>query len=68
MAGTHDVVIESYGRPEAVLMSYERYQRLTRTGRTPMDLIEDPDAAEIEFEIPTFGDVPKLRDRWSGDG
>lgn len=62
LAGALDVIIESHGRPEAVLMSYERYQRLTRSGRTPMEVIADPEAADIDFEIPTFGDAPTPAD------
>ena len=44
------VVITDRGRPAHVLMSYERFQQLTGTQASIVELLAAPDAAAIEFE------------------
>lgn len=46
------VVVTDRDHPAHVLMTYAEYRRLTAQGATPMDLIGDPEAAEIDFELP----------------
>jgi hypothetical protein len=62
LAEDHDVIVESHGRPTVVLLSYERYRRLTGSDLTPLDLIADEDVAEIDFEIPRWGERPTPAD------
>lgn len=54
LAQDDDVIIESHGKPTAVLVSWERYRRLVGSERTPLDVIADPEAAEVEFDLPRF--------------
>lgn len=56
LAEDHDVIVESHGRPTVVLLSYERYRRLTGSDLTPLDLIADDAVADIDFEIPRWPD------------
>lgn len=55
-AREHDVIVETHGKPTVVIVSYERYQRLTRSARTPLEVIADPDAAAVDFTLPYFAE------------
>jgi prevent-host-death family protein len=50
------VFITDRGRPAHVLLSIKEYQEITSKGRSIVDLLAMPDAAEIEFEPPRLGD------------
>lgn len=43
------VFITDRGRPAHVLLSIETYQRLTGRQQNILDLLDDPEAADIEF-------------------
>ena len=43
------VFITDRGRPAHVLLSIEAYQRLTGRQQSILDLLADPEAADIEF-------------------
>ena len=43
------VFITDRGRPAHVLLSIEAYQRLTGRQASILDLLADPEAAEVEF-------------------
>ncbi len=44
------VFITDRGRPAHVLLSIEAYRRLTGPQESILDLLADPEAAEIEFQ------------------
>lgn len=46
------VFITNRGRPSHVLLTAEEYERITGGQKSIADLLEMPDAAEIEFEPP----------------
>jgi prevent-host-death family protein len=50
------VIITDRGRPAYVLMRHEAYRRLTRGGRTILELLSDPDSEEVAFDPPRLGD------------
>ena len=50
------VFITDRGRPAHVLLSIKEYEEITSKGRSIVDLLAMPDAAEIEFEPPRLGD------------
>jgi len=59
------VFITDRGRPAHVLLSIKEYQQITNKGKSILDLLAMPEAAEIEFEYPRMGDeFPKPVD-WS---
>ena len=62
LAQSHDVIIDSHGRPTAVLIAYERYRRLTATFLTPGEAIAHPGAAEIDIDFPAVPDMPRPAD------
>lgn len=62
LADEHDVVIEAHGHPTAVIMSFERYCRLTQSNRTPLQAIAESTVADIDFDIPRFGEEPTPAD------
>jgi PHD/YefM family antitoxin component YafN of YafNO toxin-antitoxin module len=52
---TEAVILERYGKPQAVIISYERYDELM----TALEDIEDLEAiAEIEADIEKNGTIP----------
>jgi antitoxin Phd len=52
---TEAVILERYGKPQAVIISYERYDELM----TALEDIEDLEAiAEIEADIKKNGTIP----------
>jgi prevent-host-death family protein len=46
------VIITDRGRPSHVLLSVEDYQKLTEGQKSIVELLEMPQAAEVEFEPP----------------
>ena len=50
------VFITDRGRPAHVLLSIEEYQKIKGKGKSILDLLAMPEAAEIEFEPPRLGD------------
>ena len=59
------VFITDRGHPSHVLLSIKEYQEITSKGKSIVDLLAMPEAAEIEFEPPRLGDeFPQLAD-WS---
>ena len=46
------VIITDRGRPAHVLLTFDTYQRLTRTAPSIIDALADPEAAAIEFVPP----------------
>ncbi len=53
------VYITDRGEPKHVLLSYAEYLRLTGTKPSIVDLLWDPEAAEIEFDIPISRELPR---------
>ena len=53
------VVITDRGRPSHVLLSFDEYQKLSRTGPSIADLLAMPGAADIEFDPPKMNLVLK---------
>jgi prevent-host-death family protein len=54
--GSGPVFITDRGRPAHVLLSIKEYQEITSKGKSILDLLTMPEAAEIEFEPPRMGD------------
>ena len=54
-AAAGPVFITDRGRPAHVLLSIERYQALTGTAASIVDLLAMPEAANIDFEAPRAG-------------
>ena len=50
------VFITDRGRPAHVLLSIEEYQKIKGNGKSIVELLAMPEAAEIEFEPPRMGD------------
>ena len=50
------VFITDRGRPAHVLLSIEEYQKIKGKGKSILDLLAMPEAAEIEFDPPRMGD------------
>jgi prevent-host-death family protein len=46
------VIITDRGRPAHVLLSYDEYRRLSRSGRTLDDMLSTPEAGDIELPLP----------------
>ncbi|QIL82775.1 type II toxin-antitoxin system Phd/YefM family antitoxin [Diaphorobacter sp. HDW4A] len=53
------VFITDRGAPAHVLMSIEKYNRLVGTGRSIVDMLAMPEAADIEFEITRSKELPR---------
>lgn len=57
------VFITDRGRPSHVLLTAEEYDRITTGQKSIADLLEMPEAAEIEFDPPRLiGDLHKKTD------
>jgi prevent-host-death family protein len=56
------VFITDRGRPAHVLLSIEEYQRITSHGKSIIDLLAMPEAAEIEVEFPRLDGLFKPAD------
>jgi prevent-host-death family protein len=50
------VFITDRGRPAHVLLSIGEYQRITNKGKSIVEMLAMPEAAEIDFEFPRMGD------------
>ena len=61
-AAAGPVFITDRGQPAHVLLSIEEYRRLTGGGRKIAQMLAMPGVAEIEFEVPTSGDVARPAD------
>jgi prevent-host-death family protein len=59
------VFITDRGRPAHVLLSIKEYQKITNKGKSIIELLAMPEAAEIEFEPPRMGDEFPLPADWS---
>jgi prevent-host-death family protein len=59
------VFITDRGHPAHVLLSIEEYQEMTSKGKSIIDLLAMPEAAEIEFEPPRLGDEFPKPAEWS---
>jgi prevent-host-death family protein len=59
------VFITDRGRPAHVLLSIKEYQEITSKGKSIVDLLAMPEAAEIEFEPPRLGDEFPAPADWS---
>lgn len=53
------VFITDRGRPAHVLLSIEAYRRLTGQRESIIDLLADPEAAEVSFEPGRLRDLTK---------
>ena len=53
------VYITDRGAPAHVLMSIEKYNHLMSNGRSILDMLAMPEAADIEFEITRRKDLPR---------
>lgn len=53
------VVITDRGRPSHVLLTIEAYQALTAPKRSIVDMLGMEDGADIEFEPPRMGFIPR---------
>lgn len=56
------VFITDRGRPAHVLMSFELYQRITRSHQKIADLLAMPGIADSDLEIPRSRDVARPAD------
>ncbi|WP_420960027.1 type II toxin-antitoxin system Phd/YefM family antitoxin [Brucella sp. IR073] len=56
------VFITDRGKPSHVLLSIEEYQELTKQRRSIVDALAMPGLADIELDIPRFGDLPRPAD------
>lgn len=56
------VFITDRGRPAHVLMSIEHYRSLGASEKKIADLLAMPEAAEAEFEVPSFGELARAAD------
>jgi prevent-host-death family protein len=58
------VIITDRGEPAYVLLRHDAYRRLTREGPSILDLLNQPESADIEFDPPRLGSgifrVPNL--------
>ncbi len=53
------VYITDRGAPAHVLMSIDKYHQLTGKGRSIVDMLAMPEAADIEFEIERSKELPR---------
>ena len=59
LVGTDVVVVTNRGRPELVILPYERYRALAAAlPATALEALGSEDAGDIELEIPRFADHP----------
>jgi prevent-host-death family protein len=56
------VFITDRGKPAHVLLSIEAYRRLTGQRESIVDLLADPEAADVSFEPGRLGDLTRLAD------
>jgi len=56
------VFITDRGKPAHVLLSFEEYQRISGGRQKIADLLAMPGIADIELEIPRFGDLAQTAD------
>ncbi|WP_338118639.1 type II toxin-antitoxin system Phd/YefM family antitoxin [Paracoccus liaowanqingii] len=56
------VFITDRGKPAHVLLSIEAYRRLTGQRESIVDLLADPEAAEVSFEPGRLSDLTKSVD------
>jgi PHD/YefM family antitoxin component YafN of YafNO toxin-antitoxin module len=50
------VIITDRGRPAYVLLSIDRYRQLAnKSGKSMVDLLSQPEGADIEFDPPRLG-------------
>jgi prevent-host-death family protein len=49
------VILTVRGKPTYVLLRYDAYRRLTQTGPSILDLLNQPEGADIEFDPPRLG-------------
>ena len=58
------VIITDRGEPAYVLLRHDAYRRLTQAGPSILDLLDQPEGADIEFDPPRLGSgifrVPNL--------
>ncbi|OUO94088.1 type II toxin-antitoxin system Phd/YefM family antitoxin [Cloacibacillus sp. An23] len=66
-ANNGPVFITDRGKPSHVLLSFEEYQRLTRSGRSIAEALAMPGVEDVEFEPPKASitaaevDLPDVR-------
>jgi hypothetical protein len=53
------VFIGEQGQPSHVLMSIGDYQRISAAGKSVIELLYMPEAAELELEFPSVPDLPR---------
>jgi prevent-host-death family protein len=56
------VFITDRGKPAHVLLSFEEYQRIAGGRQKIADLLAMPGIADVELEIPRFGDLAQAAD------
>lgn len=56
------VVITRHGKPAYVLLSYEEYRALTRSKRTIVEALSEPDLSDIEIDFPVDNALPRPAD------
>jgi prevent-host-death family protein len=49
------VIITDRGEPAYVLLRHDAYRRLTQGGPSILDLLDQPEGADIEFDPPRLG-------------
>jgi Antitoxin Phd_YefM, type II toxin-antitoxin system len=56
------VVIRDRGTPAYVLLRYADYEALVGQGKSIIDLLDQPDGADFDFEFPKLGKMFKDAD------
>ncbi len=59
LAHSSDVIVERRGQPDVVVVSWERYQRLTGGQGRLVDAIADPDSDHVDLELPHIEELPR---------
>ncbi|RLC12080.1 MAG: type II toxin-antitoxin system Phd/YefM family antitoxin [Deltaproteobacteria bacterium] len=50
------VIITDRGRPAYILLTIEKYQKLTETQKSILDFLAMPGLADMDFDIPRLND------------
>lgn len=53
------VIITEHGKPAHVLLSFDEFKRLRKTGSNILDLISMPPGADLDIEFPRIKDFPR---------
>jgi hypothetical protein len=53
------VVVTDRGKPAYVLLSHDEYMKLVGKGKTIIDMLDQPDGADFDFDPPKLGKLTK---------